>query len=81
MNMNIDYYYSVKFADEGLRFHGYFETAFKDLKTIKANARKSIAAKLPEWGFTGDDIEYFEIYTYENDDEKRVFEWRKEQTE
>ena len=79
--MNVDYYYSVKFAGEDLRFHGYFETAFKDLKTIKAEARKSIATKLHEWGFVGDDIEYFEIYIYENDDEKRVFEWRKEQTE
>ena len=75
------YYYSVKFAGEDLRFHGYFETAFKDLKTIKANARKSIAEKLPEWGFVGDDMEYFEIYTYENEDEKQIFEWRKEQTE
>ena len=79
--MNKYYYYSVKFAGEDLRFHGYFETAFKDLKTIKAEARKSIAAKLPEWGFVGDDMEYFEIYTYENEDEKRVFEWRKEQIE
>ena len=79
--MNEDYYYSVKFAGEDLRFHGYFETAFKDLKTIKANARKSIAAKLPEWGFVGDDIEYFEIYTIKDDMEKQIFEWRKEQTE
>ena len=73
------YHYSVKFAGEDLRFHGYFETAFKDLKTIKANARKSIAAKLPEWGFTGDDIEYFEIYVYENENEnnKTLFEWKK----
>ena len=71
------YNYSVKFAGEDLRFHGCFVTAFKDLKTIKANARKSIAAKLQECGFTGDDIEYFEIYTYENDDEKQIFEWRK----
>ena len=78
--MNVYYHYSVKFTGENLRFHGYFETAFKDLKTIKAKARKSIAAKLPEWGFVGDDIEYFEIYVYENEDEKRVFEWRKEQT-
>ena len=77
--MNVDYYYSVKFAGEDLRHHGYFETAFKDLKTIKANARKSIAAKLPEWGFTGDDIEYFEIYTIKDDMEKQIFEWRKEQ--
>ena len=74
-----DYYYSVKFACEDLRFHGYFETAFKDLKTIKANARKSIAAKFPEWGFNGDDIEYFEIYTIKDDMEKQIFEWRKEQ--
>ena len=72
------YYYSVKFAGEDLRFHGYFETAFKDLKTIKANARKSIAAKLPEWGFVGDDMEYFEIYTYENYYEKQIFEWIKQ---
>ncbi len=72
------YHYSVKFAGEDLRFHGYFETAFKDLKTIKANARKSIAAKLPEWGFVGDDIEYFEIYTIKDDMEKQIFEWRKE---
>ena len=79
--MNEDYNYSVKFTGEDLRFHGYFETAFKDLKTIKANARKSIAAKLPEWGFTGDDIEYFEIYTIKDDMEKQIFEWRKEQTE
>ena len=78
--MNIDYHYSVKFAGEDLRFHGYFETAFKDLKTIKANARKSISAKLPEWGFVGDDIEYFEIYTIKDDMEKQIFEWRKEQT-
>ena len=28
------YNYSVKFAGEDLRFHGYFETAFKDLKTM-----------------------------------------------
>ena len=74
------YHYSVTFPGKDLRFHGYFETAFKDLKTIKAEARKSIAAILPEWGFTGDDIEYFEIYVYENENEKRVFEWRKEQT-
>lgn len=79
--MKEDYHYSVKFAGEDLRFHGYFETAFKDLKTIKANARKSIAAKLPEWGFTGDNIEYFEIYTIKDDMEKQIFEWRKEQTE
>ena len=79
--MNEDYHYSVKFTGECLRFHGYFETAFKDLKTIKANARKSIAAKLPEWGFVGDDIEYFEIYTIKDDMEKQIFEWRKEQTE
>ena len=75
--MNKYYHYSVKFAGEFLRFHGYFETAFKDLKTIKAEARKSITAKLHEWGFTGDDMEYFEIYTYENEDEKRIFEWKK----
>ena len=61
----------------GLFWTSDFAFAFKDLKTIKANARKSIAEKLPEWGFVGDDMEYFEIYTYENDDEKRVFEWRK----
>ena len=73
------YNYSVKFAGEDLRFDGYFRTAFKDLKTIKAEARKSITAKLPEWGFVGDDMEYFEIYTYENYDEKQIFEWRKEQ--
>ena len=79
--MKEDYHYSVKFAGEDLRHHGYFETAFKDLKTIKANARKSIAAKLPEWGFVGDDIEYFEIYTIKDDMEKQIFEWRKEQTE
>ena len=75
------YLFSVKFAGEDLRFHGCFQTAFKDLKTIKAEARKSIAAILPEWGFTGDDIEYFEIYVYENENEKQIFEWRKEQTE
>ena len=78
--MKEDYHYSVKFAGEDLRHHGYFETAFKDLKTIKAKARKSIAAKLPEWGFTGDDIEYFEIYTYKDNDEIIIFTWRKEQT-
>lgn len=71
----------MKFAGEDLRFHGCFETAFKDLKAIKANARKSIAAKLPEWDFDGDDIEYFEIYTIKDDMEKQIFEWRKEQTE
>ena len=71
------YHYSVKIAGEDLRFHGYIETPFKDLKTIKAEARKSISAKLPEWGFVGDDMEYFEIYTYDNDNEKRIFEWRK----
>ena len=76
--MNEDYYYSVKFVGGCLRHHGYFETAFKDLKTIKAEARKSIAAKLPEWGFVGDDIEYFEIYTYENYYEKQIFEWIKQ---
>ena len=27
--------------------------------------------------FTNLDIEYFEIYIYENENEKRVFEWRK----
>ena len=75
--MNIDYHYCVKFTGEDLCFHGYFETAFKDLKTIKAMARKSITAKLPEWGFTGDDMEYFEIYTYENENEKTLFQWKK----
>ena len=78
--MKEDYHYSVKFAGEDLRYHGCFETAFKDLKTIKANARKSISAKLPEWGFVGDDMEYFEIYTIKDDMEKQIFEWRKEQT-
>ena len=75
----IKYHYSVRFMNECLRFHGCFETAFKDLKAIKANARKSISEKLPEWGFNGDDIEYFEIYVYDNENEnnKTLFEWKK----
>ena len=71
------YHYSVKFAGECLRFHGCFETSWRDVETIKKNARKSISEKLPEWGFNGDDIEYFEIYTIKDDMEKQIFEWRK----
>ena len=72
-----NYYYSMKFAGEELRFHGYFKTSWSDLETVKDKARESISEKMKVWGFTGDDIEYFEIYTYKNYDEKQIFEWRK----
>ena len=78
--MKEDYHYSVKFAGEDLRFHGHFSTAWLDLEKVKAKAREHLTEKMKEWGFDGSQLEKFEIYTYESDGEKRVFEWRKEQT-
>ena len=71
------YYYSVKFVGEDLRFHGYFKTSWSDLETVKEKARESISEKMKEWGFDGSQLEKFEIYTYRDDDEIIIFEWRK----
>ena len=71
------YYYSVKFIGEDLRFHGYFKTSWSDLETVKEKARESISEKMKEWGFDGSQLEKFEIYTYRDDDEIIIFEWRK----
>ena len=72
-----NYYYSAKFEGEFLRFHGHFSTAWLDLEKVKAKAREHLSEKMKEWGFDGLEIEYFEIYTYENYDEKQIFEWKK----
>ena len=77
--MKEDYHYSVKFAGEDLRFHGCFETAWTGLEKVKAKAREHLSEKMKEWGFDGSQLEEFEIYVYENEGEKRIFEWRKEQ--
>ena len=76
-----NYHYSAKFDGEFLWFHGYFETAWTGEEKVKAKAREHLTEKMKEWGFDGSQLEKFEIYTYRDDDEKRVFEWRKEQTE
>ena len=69
------YHYSVKFKGDELNYHGEFETVFTDKEQIVGKARKHLANKLPEFGFTGDDILSIEIY---NNEREIIFKWEKE---
>ena len=73
-----NYYYSAKFEGECLRFHGHFSTAWLDLEKVKAKAREHLSEKMKEWGFDGSQLEKFEIYTYQIDNELTIFTWEKE---
>lgn len=72
-----NYHYSAKFEGEFLWFHGYFETAWSDLETVKEKARERISDKMKMWGFDGSQLEKFEIYTYQIDNELTLFTWKK----
>lgn len=71
------YYYSAKFEDEFLWFHGYFSTAWTGLEKVKAKAREHLSEKMKGWGFDGSQLEKFEIYTYKDNDELTLFKWKK----
>ena len=75
--METSYHYSAKFEGEFLWFHGYFETAWTGLEKVKAKAREHLSEKMKEWGFDGSQLEEFEIYIYENGNNKTLFEWKK----
>ena len=68
------YHYSVKFKGFALNYHCEFETVFTEKEQIVSKARNHLANKLPEFGFTGDDILSIEIY---NNERETVFKWKK----
>ena len=73
------YHYSILFDGCDIRHHGEFDSSFNDQTQIVNKARKEIDYKLPKWGFSGQDVIETEIYYIENDEEKEVFTYKKEQ--
>ena len=73
------YHYSVLFDGCDIRHHGEFDSSFNDQTQIVNKARKEIDYKLPKWGFSGQDVIETEIYYVENDEEKKVFTYKKQQ--
>ena len=71
------YHYSVLFDGCDIRHHGEFDSSFSDEKQIVNKARKEIDYKLQKWGFSGQDVIETEIYYVENDEEKEVFNYKK----
>ena len=73
------YHYSILFEGCGIWHHGEFDSAFNNQTQIVNKARKEIDYKLQKWGFSGQDVIETEIYYVENDEEKEVFTYKKEQ--
>ena len=71
------YHYSILFDGCEIRHHGEFDSSFYDEKQIVRKAKKEIEAKLPEWGFRGQEIVETEIYYIENGEERQVFNYKK----
>ena len=69
------YHYSVKFKGFALNYHCEFETVFTEKEQIVSKARKHLQGKLPDFGYTGDDILSIEIY---NNERETIFKWEKE---
>lgn len=72
-----EYHYSVRFADSDFIYHGVFTTAFMQQKDIIAKARQALTAKLDRWDKDPKEIEFFEIYIFENEIEKQIFRYDK----
>ena len=71
------YHYSILFEGCDIRHHGEFDSSFNDQTQIVNKARKEIDYKLQKWGFSGQDVIETEIYYVENDEEKNVFTYKK----
>ena len=71
------YHYSILFEGCDIRHHGEFDSSFNDQTQIVNKARKEIDYKLPKWGFGGQEVIETEIYYIENDEEKKVFTYKK----
>lgn len=67
------YHFSARFKGCEFNYHGVFETSFADVDEIVKKAKVALLQKISFWNLKPENLTCFEIYFFEGETEKSVF--------
>ena len=67
------YHFSARFKGCEFNYHGEFSTSFVDVDEIVKKAKVALLQKIAGWNLKPENIIFFEVYFFEGETEKSVF--------